>query len=170
MPFEMDQERDLTDRGIEMWAREVPELDTSGKAVTGRLLMLGEMVFERMNETTTKFGLKYTTYAIIATLRVSGPPYRLSPKALQATLLITSGGLSNLLARTEKQGLIRRMTDPEDGRGVVVELTEEGLRTATEVMPVQAEAERNLTRMFSEDERQLLIDLLRRMILINSIG
>ena len=48
----------------------------------------------------------------------------MSPKALLDSLILTSGSLSNLLRRLEKAGLIRRMADETDGRGVIVELTE----------------------------------------------
>ena len=68
---------------------------------------------------------------MLATLRVEGAPYRMSPKALLDTLILTSGGLSNLLRRLEKAGHIRRMADETDGRGVIVELTEQGGRSSS---------------------------------------
>lgn len=169
MSYVVEDERDIADAGIGLWNEERPEIDTSGKAITGRILRLNEIILDRMNETTQKFGVKYSTYAIIATLRASGPPYRMTPKSLQATLLITSGGLSNLLRRIEEQGYVRRSIDPQDGRGVIVELTPAGFNLSEEAMPVQAETERNMVRMLSEDEQKILVDLLRRMVLVNSM-
>jgi len=37
-------------------------------------------------------------------------------------------------------------------------------------MPVQAATERNMVRMLSEEEQKTLVDLLRRMVLVNSMG
>lgn len=169
MSYLVEDERDIADAGIALWNDERPEIDTSGKAITGRILRLSEIILDRMNETTQKFGVKYSTYAIIATLRASGEPYRMTPKSLQATLLISSGGLSNLLRRIEEQGYVRRSIDPLDGRGVLVELTPAGFALSEETMPVQAATERNMVRMLSEDEQKVLVDLLRRMVLVNSI-
>lgn len=169
MSFEIEKEKDLADRGIAWWNTELPDLDTSGKEITGRLMRLGEMVGNRMSTVSAQFGVKYPTYAILATLRASGPPYALTPKTLQATLLVSSGGLSNQLARIEKQGFIRRVEDPSDGRGVRVELTEAGKALTDEAMPAQAAAEVDFIRMLSEDERATLEQLLRKMLLVNSI-
>ena len=68
---------------------------------------------------------------MLATLRVEGAPYRMSPKALLDALILTSGGLSNLLRKLEKAGQIRRLADDTDGRGVIVELTELGRRSSS---------------------------------------
>ena len=169
MSFDIEKEEDLADFGIAMWNAERPDLDTSGKEITGRLLRLGAMVDARMNTVTAAFGIKYSIYAIIATLRVSGPPYQLTPKTLQERLLVSSGGLSNLIGRIEELGYVRRISDPADGRGVLVELTEKGLDLAEEAMVAQSEAEVQFIRMLSDDERKTLKHLLRKIIVVNSI-
>src|SRR6218665_3032379 len=122
----IDELSDIADVGIGYWQKERPELDTSGKAITGRILRLSEMFMSAMNANLTRFGVKYSSYAIVATLRAFGPPYRMSPTQLQNTLMITSGGVSNLIRKVESQGYIRRLVDPNDGRGTIVELTDEG--------------------------------------------
>jgi DNA-binding MarR family transcriptional regulator len=159
---------DLVDRGIRQWRNERPDLDSSGKAVVGRLLRLEEVVLRTLNEVLQPFDLKYQEYAVLATLRVAGPPYRLSPSRLQATLLFTSGGLSNLLKRLELGGLVRRSTDPRDGRGVVVKLTAKGQRLADAAMPRHAAAELHLLRMFEPQQRLTLAQLLSRMMVGNA--
>ena len=60
-------------------------------------------------------GLKYPVYAVLVTIRVAGHPFRMSPKELLDTLLVTSGGLSNLLRRMEADGYVRRMATNETG-------------------------------------------------------
>ncbi len=160
-------ELDVADSGIAMWRRERPEIDCSGKAVTGRVLRLGEVFLAAMNRNMAQFGIKYSQYAIIGTLRAAGKPYRMSPSDLQATLMISSGGVSNLLRKVEAQGLIRRIDDPTDGRGVIAELTDEGFRLSEETMPAQAETERQLVSALSSDEQELLAGLLRRLVLSN---
>lgn len=154
---------DVVGRGIAQWRAERPDLDSSGKEVVGRLLHLEGVVLQAVNSALAPHGLKYLEYAVLATLRVSGAPFRMTPSNLQARLLFTSGGLSNLLKRLEGNGWIQRTDDPEDGRGVLVCLTPKGRRLADRAMPDHANAEQRLLRMFSLQERAQLADLLARM-------
>ena len=158
---------DVADIGIALWHRERPEIDCSGKAVTGRVLHLGEIFMNAMNVNMEKFGVPYTQYAIIGTLRSVGKPYRMSPTELQNTMMITSGGVSNLLRKVENRGFIRRLSDPKDGRGVIVELTEAGFELSEETMRAQAELERELVGVLSAEEQEILSALLKKLILAN---
>ncbi|WP_198088899.1 MarR family winged helix-turn-helix transcriptional regulator [Variovorax sp. E3] len=159
---------DLVARGIRQWQRERPDIDSSGKSVVGRLLRLEEVVLRTLNQVLEPFGMKYQEYAVLATLRVAGASYRLSPSRLQSTLLFTSGGLSNLLKRLEKEGWIKRSIDPNDGRGVLVKLTAKGIRLADEAMPRHAAAELHLLRMFDDGQRDVLSGLLSQMMTGNA--
>jgi DNA-binding MarR family transcriptional regulator len=159
---------DLVERGMRQWQRERPDIDSSGKAVVGRLLRLEEVVLRTLNSVLEPYGLKYQEYAVLATLRVAGAPYRLPPSRLQATLLFTSGGLSNLLKRLERAGWIKRSLDPSDGRGVLVKLTPKGVRLADEAMPRHAAAELHLLRMFDASQRDMLSSLLSQMMTGNA--
>lgn len=161
-------ELDIADIGIAMWRRERPELDTSGKAITGRVLRLAEVFMNFMNTNMSdRFGVRYSQYAIVGTLRASGKPYRMSPTELQNTLMITSGGVSNLLKRIEDMGYIRRFDDPIDGRGVIVELTDAGFALSEKAMAAQAELELKLVASLSTEDQELLAGLLRRLIIAN---
>lgn len=159
---------DLVARGIRQWVVERPDIDSSGKGVVGRLLRLEELVLRSFNLVLQPHGLKYQEYAVLATLRVAGPPYALSPTNLLATLLYSSGGQSNLLKRLEQKGLIRRSNDPGDRRGVLVKLTLKGQRLADEAMPKHAAAEQYLLRMFDVEEREKLAHLLSAMMVGNA--
>lgn len=66
----------------------------------------------------------------------------MTPTQLQNTLLVSSGGISNLIRRIEGEGLVICETDPSDGRGVLVSPTEKGIQLADQTMPLQAAAER----------------------------
>lgn len=158
-------ENDRVGSGMRRWRREFPDIDCSGKAVVGRLLHLHEVFLTAVDRTLAKHRLKYPAYAVLATLRVEGAPFRMSPKALLDTLILTSGGLSNLLRRLEKAGHIRRMADEIDGRGVIVELTEQGRRIVEPAMHDHAETERRLVAMLSDEEQRVVAGALGRMML-----
>lgn len=156
---------DRVGAGMQRWRREFPDVDCSGKAIVGRLFHLNEVFLSAVNRTLAKHRLKYPAFAVLATLRVQGPPYHMSPRALLDTLILTSGGLSNLLRRLEKVGHIRRMADETDGRGVIVELTEQGRRIVEPAMRDHAETERRLVAMLSSAEQQDTADALGKMML-----
>jgi DNA-binding MarR family transcriptional regulator len=158
-------QHDRVGSGMQRWQREFPEIDCSGKAVVGRLLHLNEVFLSAINRTLAKHRLKYPAFAVLATLRVAGAPYRMSPKALLDTLILTSGGLSNLLRRLEKAGLILRMADESDGRGVIVELTEQGRRLVEPAMRDHAKTERYLVAVLPAAEQALVAAALGKMML-----
>ncbi len=153
-PWAESWRRDRVGAGMERWRREFPDIDCSGKAVVGRLLHLNEVMLKAVNRVLAKHRLKYPAYAVMATLRVEGAPFRMTPKRLLETLILTSGGLSNILRRLEKARYIRRLADENDGRGVVVELTEHGRRVVEPAMRDHAETERRLVAMLSREEQQ----------------
>ncbi|WP_342363731.1 MarR family winged helix-turn-helix transcriptional regulator [Terrarubrum flagellatum] len=158
-------EADRVGAGMQLWRREFPDVDCSGKAVVGRLLHLHEVFLKAINRTLTKHRLKYPAFAVLATLRVHGAPYRMSPTALLDSLILTSGGLSNLLRRLEKAGYVRRMADDVDGRGVIVELTAQGRRIVEPAMRDHADTERRLINILSRDEQGFVAQALGRMML-----
>jgi len=106
-----------------------------------------------INRKLVRHRLAYSEFAVLATLRVHGAPYRMSPKALLDSLILTSGGLSNILRRLERSGLIRRLPHQADGRGVVVELTEMGRRRVEPAMRDHAETELQLIAALSSSEQ-----------------
>lgn len=154
---------DLVARGMAQWRAERPDIDSSGKAVIGRLLYLQDVVLQAANAALAPHGLKYLEYGVLVTLRVQGAPYRMTPSNLQATLLFSSGGLSNLLKRLEQNGWVQRTTAPNDRRSVFVTLTAKGRRLVDGSMADHAAAELRLLRMFSPEEREQLAELLARM-------
>ena len=71
-------------------------------------------------------GLEPWEFDVLAALRRAGAPYQLSPGQLVAETLVTSGTMTNRIDRLEARGLVRRLPDPADGRGVLVRLTDAG--------------------------------------------
>ena len=144
---------DRVGAGMGRWRREFPDIDCSGKSIVGRLLHLRETMLGEINRALAPHGLKYPEFAVLATLRVEGSPYRMTPKALLDALILTSGGLSNLVRRLETAGHVRRLPDTRDGRGVIVELTAAGRRLVEPAMRDHAATERRLIAALDERTR-----------------
>ena len=60
---------------------------------------------------------------------------------------------------------MRRLPDPRDRRGVIVELTERGRETSQRAVGVQAKKEELVTAALNEREKKQLNALLRRLML-----
>jgi DNA-binding MarR family transcriptional regulator len=76
-------------------------------------------------------GLGFTDYAVLRVLHAEPSPHRLSPSRLADAVLCTSGGMTKIVDRLERAGMVVRETDPTDRRGVLVRLTRVGARTST---------------------------------------
>jgi DNA-binding MarR family transcriptional regulator len=120
--------RDHTDWVLEGWKQQRPDLDMSPVAVMNRLSRLQSYLQPEVAAVFERFELTTPSFAVIAALRRAGPPYQRSQRALMDALLLTSGTISVRIDRLEREGVVERAPDPSDQRGVLVRLTEKGLR------------------------------------------
>ena len=67
--------------------------------------------------------LSFTTLSVLDTLAFSGPT-RLTELAKNEQ--ISQPGLTQLVTRLEREGLVERRPDPTDGRAVLIHITEDG--------------------------------------------
>ena len=99
---------------------------------------------------------------MLATLRRAGAPYRLSPTDLFRSMMVTSGTMTNRIDRLTAKGLVRRIPDPEDRRGILVELTQQGRELIDRALISHVENERRILQSLSREEQQTLATLLRK--------
>ena len=71
-------------------------------------------------------GLSFTEYTVLRVLFADAPPQGMSPSRLADAVLTSSGGMTKIVDRLARTGLVERSTDPHDRRGVLVTLTELG--------------------------------------------
>lgn len=154
---------DTVDANLEVWARELPELDLETEGIIERIHRLERFVDKAMQETFDAFDLSHGEWKVLANLRRAGQPYRGKPGKLAKRLDLSSGAMTNRLDNMEARGLIRRLDDPADRRGVIVELTESGKERWDASIAVQAEKESLVDAALNDREKRQLNDLLRRL-------
>src|SRR3954469_8422350 len=147
----MDQP-DLMDQLLARWSAARPDLGVAELAVTGRLSRLGQHMADRDDATVGRFGLNRGEVGALSALRVAGPPHRLSATQLGRGLMLSSAGVTSRLDRLEKRGLVARLPDPSDRRGVLIELTESGIDLVDQAVRANSESEGRLLAAFSPDE------------------
>ncbi|WP_230422490.1 MarR family winged helix-turn-helix transcriptional regulator [Catenulispora pinistramenti] len=154
---------DAVDAIIAMWARERPELDAAPMGIVGRISRLSRLLDRELKDFFAGHGLEFWEFDVLATLRRSGAPYELSPGALLKAAMVTSGAITNRADRMEAKGLVRRLRDPGDRRGVRIRLTPAGLELIEELMPKHVANERRLLAALDADAQGTLTDLLRTL-------
>lgn len=155
---------DDVDRIVEQWARERPDLETEAMAAFGRVYRLAKILGDRQERVYGALGLNRGEFDVLATLRRSGEPFQLSPKALTSSLMLTSGGMTGRLDRLERAGLVARSPDPADRRGLVVTLTGAGRVLVDEAVAVGLAEQREVFERLPEPRRRQLSALLRELL------
>src|SRR4051795_1345561 len=120
---------DEVDRLVAAWRRERPDLELAPMEVLSRVDRIGHHLDVTRRRTFAEHALEPWEFDVLAALRRAGSPYELSPGRLLRETLVTSGTMTNRVDRLAGRGLVRRLPDPADRRGVLVRLTPAGRRT-----------------------------------------
>jgi DNA-binding MarR family transcriptional regulator len=153
--------RDHVDEMLDVWAREIPDLDKLTEGIIERIQVLSWNFNQAMDETLEAVDLDRREFGLLGKLRKHGPPYRASAGKLASDLRLSSGAITNRLDRMEAAGLIRRLPDPNDRRGTLVEPTEKGHKAWDATVGAAARREAAATAVLSSADKERLHDLLR---------
>jgi DNA-binding MarR family transcriptional regulator len=155
---------DEVDRIVAAWRRERPDLDVSPLEVLSRVTRLARHLDRARSAAFTRHGLETWEFDVLAALRRSGAPYRLSPGQLVAQTMVTSGTMTNRIDRLATRGLVRRLPDPADGRGVMVRLEDPGRVLADSALADLLRTERDVLAVLGAGEHERLSGLLRDLL------
>lgn len=156
--------RDHVDTVLDQWEAERPELDVSPMAVVGRVSRAARLLERGVDRVLEEHGLGGGEFDLLATLRRSGAPYRLTPGALVASSMVTSGAVTARLDRLVAKGLVTRETDPSNRRSVLVTLTPAGRRAVDRALGAHVANEEALLAGLSAADRERLARLLRTLL------
>ena len=148
---------------LAQWARERPDLDTGCMAVCGEVWRAGRRLNEGLKPNLDRHGLDFQGLDVLLTLRRQGRGQTLSPSEMAADMMLSGAAMTARLDRLEARGLIRRRADPNDRRGVQIDLTEAGFALADEVVVGHVAAEEAMLAELSSEERDQLRSLLARV-------
>jgi DNA-binding MarR family transcriptional regulator len=155
---------DEVDRLVAAWRRERPDLDVAPMHVLSRVTRLSRHLDLARRQAFADRGLEASEFDVLSALRRAGAPYELSPGQLVRETLVTSGTMTNRVDRLAGKGLVQRLPDPADRRGVIVRLTAEGRARVDAALEQLLLQERRLLGALSASEQSDLADLLRTVI------
>lgn len=155
---------DEVDRLIEAWRRERPDLDVAPMGVLSRVSRLARHLDLARRQAFAGQELESWEFDVLSALRRTGSPYQLSPGKLLRETLVTSGTMTNRVDRLATRGLVERLPDPADRRGVQVRLTAEGRDRVDAALDELLKRERELLTGLSGSDSRRLADLLRTLV------
>jgi DNA-binding MarR family transcriptional regulator len=156
--------RDEVDRLVEAWRRERGDLDLRPMEVLSRVTRLGHHLDRARRQAFTEHRLESWEFDVLAALRRAGTPYELSPGRLLKETLVTSGTMTNRVDRLAARGLVERLPDPRDRRGVLVRLTPAGRSAVDGALEGLLAREHALLAGLDADDQRRLAGLLRTLV------
>jgi len=156
--------RDEVDDIVAGWRAERPDLDLEPLQVLSRVSRLARHLDRARRTAFAAHSLETWEFDVLSALRRQGPPYQLSPGSLLRATLVTSGTMTNRIDRLAERGLVRRLPDPQDKRGVLVQLTGQGKSVADAALADLLDSERILLVGLDAGQRELLASLLRMLL------
>jgi DNA-binding MarR family transcriptional regulator len=136
-----------------------------------RALLQAQATLLRQLDTDLKedTGLRLADFDVLAQLAHAGGELRMTELATRT--LLSRSGLTRRVARLVDEGLVRRANATEDGRGVIVAWTNDGVARLTETVPVHL---RGVSKLFVErlDDQELAVleTALRKVIVDCTFG
>lgn len=115
-------------------------------------------------ELADRHDVSLTDYEVLVCLEIQ-PERRMRMSELAVLMGSTKSRLSHQVGRLEDAGMVRRVRDPEDKRGVITELTEDGVRLLESAAPTHVEGVReHLIDLLSPEEQATIASAFGRVL------
>jgi len=137
-------------------------MDLDVLSTPGHLISLAARGFARLSEARLKplgFGIGHLP--VLVALRDGRAS---TQRDLARFAKIEQPPMAQMLARMERDGLIRRDADPADGRSSRITLTAAAEARLPDAISVLLQGNREVLRDFTDKEARLLVTLLKRLI------
>ncbi len=144
-----------------MWHRAHPEhLDAWRSLLEVHAVVLAVLEDEMRRE----HGLSLAEYEVLLCL-AQAPGRRMRMQELARDLLITQSGVTRLVERMERAGLVARRPAEDDGRGTLATITEAGLRKFRRAAPTHLRGIReHFLRPLSPGEVGVIGEAMRKVL------
>jgi DNA-binding MarR family transcriptional regulator len=140
------------------------QINPEVEGVVSRMGAIGRHLTRAFDQTLADYTLNHGEYRLLLRLATRAADHRMSAGDLSRALTLSSGAMTNRLDRLEKAGFVRRVPDPRDRRGVLVELTPAGKKQIDAAVIEQAAKEIDTMSVLSPKELTTLNALLRKVL------
>jgi DNA-binding MarR family transcriptional regulator len=155
--------KDWTDQVLDRMASVRSRKEIEPYEVTARISRIGVHLSRLQDETFGQFGMGRGEVGVLGALLTAGEK-RLSPTQLFKGLMLSSAGITSRLDRLERRGYVKRVSDPDDRRGVLVELTDAGRNALELAVGADAGRESAMLASLTRQEQRTLATLLKKLL------
>lgn len=132
---------------------------------TGQLInQISHRLRRRSMEVQRSLGISETQGRILNFVLVESAKHPVHPKEVEEEFGLRSSTVTGILADLERGGLIRRETDPEDGRQKIISFTPKADSIRGALQAEIDETERRMLRGITAEEREQFLVLARQML------
>ena len=117
-------------------------------------------VAARAQADVARHGLTVAEFGVLEALHHKGP---LLLSELKEKILVSNAGVTYLVDRLEKRGMVERRRCDRDRRAYYAHLTDEGSAFVASIFPEHAAAITEAFAPLSDDERALVTELIRKV-------
>jgi DNA-binding MarR family transcriptional regulator len=125
---------------MEAWRAELPEVAHASSELSKRIMFLAGVLDRAMRRELAELELTVAEFDVLVALRRAGAPYRMKPNQLARSLMLSTGGTTNVTHRLVARHLVEREDDPDDARSTWLRLTPDGVALAERAVLVNATA------------------------------
>jgi MarR family transcriptional regulator for hemolysin len=142
--------------------QKVEPMELEVLSTPGHLISLAARGFERLSELRLKpFGFGVGTVPVLVAIKQGKAK---SQRDLARFAKVEQPSMAQMLARMERDELIRRTPDPADGRSSLVSLTKIALARLPQACAVLFQGNREVLSDFTDEEAAQLVTLLTRLL------
>jgi DNA-binding MarR family transcriptional regulator len=157
--------QDYVDQVIKVVARSNGPAVTEAKALAYRLRRLAHRLETDLKRELAPHGIELWELELLACLLRTEPDHQLSAGQLMTQLQLTSGAITNRVARLEQNGWVTRDLAPNDRRSVLVTLTPAGAEHARDAFAIKTNVEYELLSPLPLASQHHMNDELRKLLI-----
>ena len=119
-----------------------------------------DVLFDQIGQLLRPLGVSSAGGLVLGQLRDHGS---MSPSELGERLIVTRATVTGVVDSLERRGYVRRTPNPNDRRGIIIDLTPVGFEACAEVRQIIHKQEREWMAALTEDELTTYIGLMHRI-------
>jgi DNA-binding MarR family transcriptional regulator len=150
---------DPIERAGELWERHFGPASAMRAATS--VFRVQQILLARFDEALKPYELTFARYEVLVLLTFSRTG-ELPLKVIGSRLLVHPTSVTNAIDRLVAAGYVRRRPNPDDGRGILAGITDDGRRVVEQATTALTELDFGLGDL-PEAERAELFDILRRV-------
>ncbi len=125
---------------------------------------LSSLINMKREAVLAEHGLTSGRFHLLMLLKRQEPVHALSPSDLAKKTGVTRGTMTQFIDAIEKDGFVKRVEDPKDRRGMLVELTPVGESKLATIIPIHIQRMEHYTRVLNSEERKQMINIMMKMV------